>query len=189
MVVYFVIVRLQKNSISPCTLQSSHVCGRMTYHLLITSNLHACQSYVHQELSCMHKPYITWPLRAEHPSSTSLTNSYIVQGLLVYLYIDSAACKKYCYGLLDLSAFCEWCALLYQWSQDHWDLYHRPDMSLFIHSTLTPTQQPYVTSTLCTLLVWPFSRLSVWLFRCFYIASGSHPDHISLLLHHSRHSG
>ena len=59
MVVYFVIVRLQKNSISPCTLQSSHVCGRMTYHLLITSNLHACQSYVHQELSCMHKPYIT----------------------------------------------------------------------------------------------------------------------------------
>ena len=53
---------------------------------VITSNLHACQSYVYQEVSCMRKPYIGWPLQAEHPSSTSLTNSYSAGPTGVPLY-------------------------------------------------------------------------------------------------------
>ena len=114
----------------------------------------------------------------------------IVQGQLVYLYIDSAACKKYCHGLYIRFKCILWVMrTTISMITESMRSIPQAAMSLFIYSTLTPTQQPYVTSTLCTLLVWPFSRLSVWLFRCFYIASGSHPDHISLLLHHSRHSG
>ena len=101
-----------------------------------------------------------------------------VQGPLVYLYSESAACKNYYHGLLDIGVIW-WCT-----TSSARSIPQANHVLVYTSTQLPPSNHMPLWYTLY-ISVWPHTRHSVWLFRCFFIASGSHPDHMSLLLHHS----
>ena len=101
-----------------------------------------------------------------------------VQGPLVYLYIESVACKKYSHGLLDLGVIW-WCTTSSVRSTPQAN-----HVLVYTSTQLPPNNHMPLWYTLYT-SVWPHTRHSVWVFRCFFIARGSHPAHMPLLLHHS----